>query len=52
MKKQILDYRKEGLRVMFSVAQMFNVSVDALIAANPYIPNPNVIFPFDVLCVP
>lgn len=37
---------------LFSVARMFNIGVDQLIAANPHIPNPNVIFPFDVLCVP
>jgi len=32
--------------------QRFGVSLDALIAANPQIPNPNLIFPGDVLCVP
>lgn len=37
---------------MFSVAQMFNVSVESLIAANPQIPDPEMLFPFDVLCVP
>ncbi|MEW6184031.1 MAG: LysM peptidoglycan-binding domain-containing protein [Bacillota bacterium] len=37
---------------MFSIAQMYNVGVEALIAANPQIPNPDFIFPFDVLCVP
>ncbi len=37
---------------MFSIAQRFGVSLDALIAANPQIPNPNLIFPCDVLCVP
>lgn len=37
---------------MFSVAQKFNIGVDELIAANPHISNPKVIFPFDVLCVP
>ncbi|MFZ5899556.1 MAG: LysM peptidoglycan-binding domain-containing protein [Bacillota bacterium] len=37
---------------MFSIAQRFNISVDELIAANPQIPNPQFIFPFDVLCVP
>lgn len=37
---------------MFSVAQRFGVSLNALIAANPQIPNPNVLFPGDVLCVP
>ncbi|HOL15331.1 MAG TPA: LysM peptidoglycan-binding domain-containing protein [Bacillota bacterium] len=37
---------------MFSIAQRFGVSLDALIAANPHITNPNLIFPGDVLCVP
>ncbi|HQD20082.1 MAG TPA: LysM peptidoglycan-binding domain-containing protein [Bacillota bacterium] len=37
---------------MFLIAQRFGVSLDALIAANPQIPDPNVIFPCDVLCVP
>lgn len=37
---------------MFSIARKYNVSVEALIAANPQIPNPEFIFPFDVLCVP
>ncbi|MTI95932.1 MAG: LysM peptidoglycan-binding domain-containing protein, partial [Firmicutes bacterium] len=37
---------------MFLIAQRFGVSLNALIAANPHIPNPNVIFPCDVLCVP
>jgi LysM repeat protein len=37
---------------MFTIAQIFRVSLSALIAANPHIPNPNIIFPGDVLCVP
>ncbi len=37
---------------MFFIAQRFGVSLDALIAANPHIPNPALIFPGDVLCVP
>lgn len=37
---------------MFTIARRFGVSLDALIAANPHIKNPNVIFPGDVLCVP
>ena len=36
---------------MFSIAQRSGVSLDALIAANPHIPDPNVLFPGDVLCV-
>jgi spore coat assembly protein SafA len=37
---------------MFSIAQRFGVSLDALIAANPQIPNPNLIFPGQIVCVP
>lgn len=37
---------------MFTIAGMFDVSVDALIAANPHIADPDVLFPGDVLCVP
>ena len=37
---------------MFSIAKKFGVSVDALIAANPQISDPSLIFPCDVLCVP
>ena len=37
---------------MFLIAQRFGVSLDALIAANPHISNPSVLFPGDVLCVP
>lgn len=37
---------------MFSIAQAFGVPLNALIAANPHISNPNLIFPGDVLCVP
>lgn len=37
---------------MFLIAQRFDVSLQALIAANPHIADPNLIFPCDVLCVP
>ena len=37
---------------MFLIAQRFGVSLNALIAANPQVPNPNLIFPGQVLCVP
>ena len=37
---------------MYFIAQRFGVSLDALIAANPQIGDPNLIFPGDVLCVP
>lgn len=37
---------------MFFIAQRFGVSLNALIAANPQIPNPNLIFPGQQICVP
>ncbi|SDK24600.1 LysM peptidoglycan-binding domain-containing protein [Natronincola ferrireducens] len=37
---------------MFMIAQIFRVTLASLIAANPHIENPNLIFPGDVLCVP
>ncbi len=37
---------------MFFIARRFGVTLQALISANPHIPNPNLIFPGDVLCVP
>lgn len=37
---------------MFSIARRFNVPLDELIAANPQIPNPNLIFPGQIVCVP
>ncbi|KLU40724.1 MAG: hypothetical protein AA931_04055 [Peptococcaceae bacterium 1109] len=37
---------------MFLIAQRFGVSLNALIAANPQIQNPNLIFPGQVICVP
>ncbi len=37
---------------LFLIAQRFGVSLAALIAANPQIPNPNLIFPGQVICVP
>lgn len=36
---------------MFSIAREFNISEEELINANQHIPNPEFIFPFDVLCV-
>ncbi len=36
----------------YSIAQLFRVRIEALAVNNPHIPNPNVIFPGDVLCVP
>ena len=37
---------------MFLIAQRFGVSLDALIAANPQIPDPALIFPGQQVCVP
>ena len=37
---------------MFLIAQRFGVSLSALIAANPQITDPNLIYPGDVLCIP
>ncbi|MGI6286209.1 hypothetical protein MHOCP_13160 [Moorella humiferrea] len=37
---------------MYSIAQKFNVSLDALIAANPQVKDPNLIYPGEVLCIP
>ena len=37
---------------LFLIAQRFGVSLPALINANPQIPNPNVIFPGQLICVP
>jgi len=37
---------------MFEIAQFFRTRLEALIANNPHITNPNLIFPGDVLCVP
>ncbi|WP_353893068.1 LysM peptidoglycan-binding domain-containing protein [Proteinivorax hydrogeniformans] len=45
-------YTVQSGDTMFLIARRFGVSLQALINANPHIPNPNVIFPGDVLCVP
>ncbi|WP_324718049.1 LysM peptidoglycan-binding domain-containing protein [Carboxydochorda subterranea] len=37
---------------MFLIAQRFGVSLNALIACNPQIPNPSLIFPGQQLCLP
>ncbi len=37
---------------MFSIADKLGVPVDALIACNPQVPNPNLIFPGQALCTP
>ncbi|OWZ82754.1 peptidoglycan-binding protein [Natranaerobius trueperi] len=45
-------YTVEEGDTFISIAREFNVSVDALINANPHIEDPDVLFPGDVLCVP
>lgn len=37
---------------MYIIARQFNVNLAVLINANSHIPNPNLIYPGDVLCVP
>lgn len=36
----------------FTISQMFRVRLEALVVNNPHIPNANIIFPGDILCVP
>lgn len=37
---------------MWSISRMFGIPLDCLIRANPQIPNPNLIFPGQVICIP
>lgn|GEM_PF-1932798 len=37
---------------LYTLSQIFRVRLEALYANNPHIPNPNLLFPGDVLCVP
>jgi LysM repeat protein len=37
---------------LFSIARKFNVTVDQILAANPQIINPNIIFVGQVICIP
>lgn len=37
---------------LFTLSQIFRVRLEALYANNPHIPNPNLLIPGDVLCVP
>ncbi|MEW6447258.1 MAG: LysM peptidoglycan-binding domain-containing protein [Bacillota bacterium] len=37
---------------MFLIARRFGVPLDRLIAANPHIANPDLIYPGDVVCIP
>lgn len=36
----------------YNIAQIFRVRLEALAVNNPHIPDPNILFPGDVLCVP
>jgi LysM repeat protein len=36
----------------YNISQMFRVRLEALAVNNPHIPNPNILLPGDVLCVP
>lgn len=36
----------------YNISRMFRVRLEALAVNNPHIPNPNILFPGDVLCVP
>lgn len=37
---------------LFSIGQQFSVGLAAMIAANPLIRDPNVIFPGQIVCIP
>ncbi|NLG69252.1 MAG: LysM peptidoglycan-binding domain-containing protein [Firmicutes bacterium] len=37
---------------LFFIAQRFGTTVDAILAINPQIANPNLIFPGQVICIP
>lgn len=45
-------YTVQSGDTLFLIAQRFNVSLDSLIAANPQIANPNLIFPGQRICIP
>ena len=45
-------YTVQSKDTMFFIAQRFNIPLNNLIAANPHIKNPNVLYPGDILCVP
>ena len=37
---------------LFKIAQRYGINVATLVAANPHITNPDLIYPGDVICVP
>lgn len=45
-------YTVENGDTMFLIAQRFGVCLDQLIAANPQVKDPNLIYPGQVLCIP
>jgi spore coat assembly protein SafA len=46
------SYTVKSGDTMFFIAKRFNVSLQDLINANPQIPDPNTIFPGQVICIP
>lgn len=45
-------YTVQPRDTFFFLSQMFRTTIQSLVMANPHIPNPNQLFPGDVLCVP
>lgn len=47
-----IEYTVKPGDTMWLIARRYNISVEGLATANPHIPDPGVLFPGDVLCVP
>lgn len=47
-----MTYMVQPGDTLFLIARRFNVSLNALIAANPQISDPNLIFPGQIICIP
>jgi len=45
-------YRVKPGDTLYNIAQRFGISLDAIIRANPQIPDPDLIYPGQVICVP
>lgn len=45
-------YTVEATNTLFSIAQKFGVTVQQIVAANPQIENPDIIFVGQVICIP
>ncbi len=45
-------YTIEAGDTMFKIAQRYNINVATLVTANQHIPNPNLIYPGDIICIP